>query len=603
MDWFDKDDNMFIDKDIIHNYNESDIDIESIFLKKQNSFVDYESKIDDFIFDKLNDQPEKTNIFEVDMVIKEKQKENSKIFAINKLRKESTAVSINSLKSKIQRKEDLNTVANTSVILQNSNTKSIKETAVGSLSPRSKEDTNEIKEFKLLQKDYTTSVDENSESYKHDISLNSKVSIKYLTDYENEKYDSMSLYNNTDNKSVIMNNSAGMKQLFYNLNAKSTQSSSNSLINIKSLGQLTHSERMKFKKEKAKILLDKKRDRTLHDQSENKHNDELADENTHSLCYSKGTTNTIKDIKMLRNRISAQRSRDRKKKEMDELKNISQNLLNENCFLKKELENRDREIRELKEMKDKLKNLCRDCNEMFTSSSSNVNQNSLFNSSNRFASSLKFSMMAGFLVIVCIIGTLTLNGMDNNQSNSNTKLRNLNEESINKADKDSNGIILYNHLEKKERKLPFEIKKDIDKFISKKLKNPEFNEINFLGKKRLDFFNKMEKRKKPQNSSGFLQKSNDIEQCINVDKLTLNIINEQEEHNGIIIKDDSSNYKNGIVPVNNSRLTYEQSRDSIKSMYCKDFITTAEENSQMFKKLFEKLNKKIENKYEEETQK
>lgn len=343
MDWFDKDDNMFIDKDNTSNYYENDMDIESIFLKKQNSFVDYESKIDDFIFNKLNDKPEKTNILEVDAERQEKMKDASKIFAINKCRKESTAISINSLKYKIQNKEELlNTHVNTQANLQNSNTKSIKETAIGSLSPSSKE---EIQEFKLFPKDYTTtSVDDNSWTYKNDISLNSKESIKSLTE-EEEKYDNMSLYNNTDNKSVIM---TGMKQLVYNLNANSAQSSSNSLINInysKSLGQLTHSERMKLKKERAKFLLEKKRDRSQLDQSVMKENEEVMEENTNSLCYSKVTTNTVKEVKMLRNRISAQRSRDRKKKEIDDLKTISQNLLNENYMLKKELENRDKEIR------------------------------------------------------------------------------------------------------------------------------------------------------------------------------------------------------------------------------------------------------------------
>ena len=121
-----------------------------------------------------------------------------------------------------------------------------------------------------------------------------------------------------------------------------------------------------------------------------------------------------KEIKMYRNRISAQRSRDRKKKEMDDLKMISKNLLDENNYLKKELEIRDRE---LFEMREKLSKLCSNCVQAVNASSvNNYTTNNLFNSKKlslvdlsrrTFTNNMKYSLMAGFLVVFFIIGTLS----------------------------------------------------------------------------------------------------------------------------------------------------------------------------------------------------
>ena len=50
------------------------------------------------------------------------------------------------------------------------------------------------------------------------------------------------------------------------------------------------------------------------------------------------------EMKAIRNRISAQLSRDRKKKEFEDLQKFSQKLLDENKRLKKELTTKNREI-------------------------------------------------------------------------------------------------------------------------------------------------------------------------------------------------------------------------------------------------------------------
>ena len=64
-----------------------------------------------------------------------------------------------------------------------------------------------------------------------------------------------------------------------------------------------------------------------------------------------------KEIKMLRNRLSAQRSRDRKKKELIDLKTITKNLLQENEKLRNEIRERDEKINKL------LNLLCPACKE------------------------------------------------------------------------------------------------------------------------------------------------------------------------------------------------------------------------------------------------
>ena len=383
--------------------------------------------------------------------------------------------------------------------------------------------------------------------------------------------------------------------------------------------------------------------------------------NTNTENQSRGDGLSKKEVKMFRNRISAQRSRDRKKKEMDDLKYISQNLLNETSLLK----------RELRDMKEKFNQLCKNCqgvinnnqngclnninNDTNTSANNNIsndnNRNySIVDSSRRFSTSLKYSMMAGFLVIVCLIASLSYKNISENKkenfqgrilnsipsilNNKGTvvKSSSSNSNSINKIDNPSStGLILYNSLENQittnsnmNNNNPFLITKDLNKFIKKKINlDTNFNhdevddqESSFLGKKRFEFFNKMQNRKKKNNSNdGFLQNSiiNTNDMCVNVDGVAWSIQEEldleknediitEDNSRGIILK-ENNNYQNynGVIPFKDARNMYEHSdlRDNIKSMYCKDFITTVEENAQMFKNLFEKLNMKVEENYEQ----
>ncbi len=311
---------------------------------------------------------------------------------------------------------------------------------------------------------------------------------------------------------------------------------------------------------------------------------------------------------------------------MDDLKLISQNLLNETCFLRKQIESRDKELRDIK---DKLNKLCNNCKNLFSNDKcknkafemlrsdeirpQNRSLNLVDSSSQRFSTSLKYSLMAGFLVIVCILGTLTMASNQNN-SKENPQGRILTSPTLG-PQTNSNGVILYkSETPANSVNYPFTISKDIDKYIKKKTDKIQLNEdFSLLKRKRMHFISKMNSRKKRNieypTEIGFL-KAKLIEEpnnmCVNVDNVAVSIQLEdnlvdgltEESQSPLILKNESeikSSSYNGVVPVKGLKYNYESSilRDNIKSMYCKDFITTAEENGKIFKNLFDKVNMKI----------
>jgi len=114
----------------------------------------------------------------------------------------------------------------------------------------------------------------------------------------------------------------------------------------------TVSDRMKIKRDNKKLLLGEKKRREEESTNTNNNNTQ-----THSSILStkkekefiveddkviklnnQPDKNTKKEIKMIRNRISAQKSRDRKRYEMEQLQEYSKTLFNENKTLKKKLE-------------------------------------------------------------------------------------------------------------------------------------------------------------------------------------------------------------------------------------------------------------------------
>jgi hypothetical protein len=137
-----------------------------------------------------------------------------------------------------------------------------------------------------------------------------------------------------------------------------------------------------------------------------------------------------KEIKMLRNRLSAQRSRDRKKKELIDLKTITRNLFEENEKLRNEIKERDNKIKEL------INLLCPKCQEKLKQNNSEIivkescnvinntdNNEMQLTPSNIIAGKKKLALlMTGLFTIFCIFGTFTA-------SNSQNFLRNLKEKS------------------------------------------------------------------------------------------------------------------------------------------------------------------------------
>ena len=201
-------------------------------------------------------------------------------------------------------------------------------------------------------------------------------------------------------------------------------------------------ERMKIKKEKTKKLLENKKKRS-NIEEETKENNELRNNqgnniknNLDKLALSKLSK---KELKMWRNRLSAQRSRDRRKKELFDLKIITKNLLQENQKLRNEIKERDDKINHLMNL------LCPECknkingNNQFEISiktnngifGNNSNDNSQLTPSSIIGGKKKIALlMAGLFTIFCVFGTL-INPGDNNLlrslkekggNNNNTKI-------------------------------------------------------------------------------------------------------------------------------------------------------------------------------------
>ena len=102
MDWFDQDDNMFLENDRASFSNENDLDIENVFMKRQNSFTDYEIKMDEFVLNKFEGKPDsKFPLDGIENFGKNSEKDkmvNQKLNKIFNINKESRKFSKNSEK-------------------------------------------------------------------------------------------------------------------------------------------------------------------------------------------------------------------------------------------------------------------------------------------------------------------------------------------------------------------------------------------------------------------------------------------------------------------------------------------------------------------------
>jgi hypothetical protein len=318
---------------------------------------------------------------------------------------------------------------------------------------------------------------------------------------------------------------------------------------------LSVSERMRYKKEKTKKLLEHKTQRTVEPSC---HLKNLPVDNTN-------TSFTKKEIKMMRNRISAQMSRDRKKKELDDLRTFSQNLARENMNLKKELSVKNKEINE---MKSKLNSLCEGCNNKVNGSLAIIDNNLVR------SSRAKYSLVAAMLAVFGIIGTFAL--PDNKTLlRTNTAPRVLMQNFTNTPlfvkENYNSGVMPY----KPENK-------QLDVYISNRPITKEYEELSLLDKKRFDMIVKLESQNL---NHKFL---NDAATCPNTDFLYLSIVDENP---------------NSLLPGDNEIVHYDLNviendfyKNSLKSMYIKDYLTN-NQDPKFLQNLFERINTKVIEKY------
>ena len=237
-------------------------------------------------------------------------------------------------------------------------------------------------------------------------------------------------------------------------------------------------ERMKIKKQKTKKLLENKLQRPKIDEEskENTNSEKNCNTNNsqegnilnsilgnsnYNLNIDKSVLSKLskKEIKMWRNRLSAQRSRDRKKKELIDLKAITKSLLQENEKLRNSLKERDDKINQLMNL------LCPNCKNKLNGDSKfdisiktnidginynelNIQDKTQLTPSSIIGGKKKLALlMTGLFTIFCVFGTL-INPSDNNL------LRSLKEKGGNK----NNTKINYDN--EKRVNVPFLIEKD-----------------------------------------------------------------------------------------------------------------------------------------------
>ena len=237
-------------------------------------------------------------------------------------------------------------------------------------------------------------------------------------------------------------------------------------------------ERMKIKKEKTKKLLENK---TLRSKTDEESKENNSDKNILMMNNNKSQESNIninnynfninnidksilsklskKEIKMWRNRLSAQRSRDRKKKELLDLKSITKSLLQENEKLRQGIKERDNKINQLMNL------LCPECKNRLNGKndfniSINTNMDSLTNNELNLQDKSQLTpssiiggkkklalLMTGLFTIFCVFGTL-INPSENNL------LRTLKEKGGNK------NSTKLNFDNEKRVNVPFLIEKD-----------------------------------------------------------------------------------------------------------------------------------------------
>ena len=289
-------------------------------------------------------------------------------------------------------------------------------------------------------------IDENS-----DLSpINNEESEDKKKDKENNK---KKLFKTQTFSSITKDESSKNKELSMSDDINNNSNNSNSGFN---LIPLPLNERMKLKKEKTKKLLENKKKRsTLEEESKSKENiDNKEGNGINNLDKISLSKLSKKELKMLRNRLSAQRSRDRKKKELIDLKIITKNLLQENQKLRNGIKERDDKINQLMNL------LCPECKNKLNGKNQfeisikenndtlNNNDKTQLTPSSIIGGKKKLALlMTGLFTIFCVFGTLINPG-------ENNLLRTLKEKGGNKNN------TKLNYDGEKRVNVPFLIEKD-----------------------------------------------------------------------------------------------------------------------------------------------
>ena len=289
-------------------------------------------------------------------------------------------------------------------------------------------------------------IDENS-----DLShINNEESEDKKKDKENNK---KKLFKTQTFSSITKEESSKNKELSMSDDINNNSNNSNSGFN---LIPLPLNERMKLKKEKTKKLLENKKKRsTLEEESKSKENiDNKEGNGINNLDKISLSKLSKKELKMLRNRLSAQRSRDRKKKELIDLKIITKNLLQENQKLRNGIKERDDKINQLMNL------LCPECKNKLNGKNQfeisikenndtlNNNDKTQLTPSSIIGGKKKLALlMTGLFTIFCVFGTLINPG-------ENNLLRTLKEKGGNKNN------TKLNYDGEKRVNVPFLIEKD-----------------------------------------------------------------------------------------------------------------------------------------------
>lgn len=139
---------------------------------------------------------------------------------------------------------------------------------------------------------------------------------------------------------------------------------------------------------------------------------------------------TKKEIKMLRNRFSAQQSRDRKKKEFDELKILTHNLIEENSSLKNQLQSSEKKIQLYEKV---IKQICPSYLDSINSELNIVNTNNNTNNNinihqkkylspvinNSQIKKRNLTLFTGLFTMFCVFSSLLYSSSQNTSSPSN----------------------------------------------------------------------------------------------------------------------------------------------------------------------------------------